>query len=191
MPAATHQTQRFKNLWVGGRKLSAGLPLIPNAAQGVKANRGARLVQADRFDLTSFVLSAAAADDFGSTKLCDLPNTGAIILGAVIELAGLVAGFASNVGTAVDLALGTVATTTVDFSVAGEDNIVAKIDGTGAGTTATVKGQTADATKLVFVAPGPSNAIYVNFSDPVTSGTGTFTASGFITVFWIDLDLAA
>lgn len=191
MPAGTKQTHKFKNLWIGGRKISAGLPLVPNAAQGVKVRRGSRLVQADTFDLTSFAITVAAASDFDSKKLCDLPNTGAIILGAVIELTATVSGFTSDVGTAVDLALGTVATASTNFANAGEDNIVAKIDGTGAGATATVKGQTADAEKLVFVAAGGSNAIYVNLSDPVASGTGTFTASGFITVFWVDLDLAA
>lgn len=191
MPAATKQTQKFNKIWVGGRKLGAGLSPVPNAAQGVTVNRGARLVQAETFLLTNFVVSLAAADDFGSKKLCDLPNTGAIILGSVIEVAGLVAGFASNVGTAVDLALGTVATASTTFANAGEKDLIAKIDGTGAGTTATVKGQTATAEKLVFVAPGSSNAIFINVSDPVTSGTGTFTMSGFVTVFWIDLDLAA
>lgn len=190
MPAATKQTNRFNKLWFGGRKLSSGLALA--AASGVSGiAKGARPINYDTLTLASFVVSLAAADDFGSRKLCDLPNTGIIIVGAVIEVAGTVAGFASNVGTAVDLAVGTVATASTTFANAGEKDIIPKIDGTGASTTATVKGQSTTTEKNLFVAPGSSNAIYINVSDPVTSGTGTLTLDGFVTVLWIDLDLAA
>lgn len=191
MSAATKQRSVLKNATIDGRKVSHGLGLVPNTAAGARVDQHSRPMQRSIINLSAFAVSVAAANDFGSTKLCDLPNTAILIVSCALELTGTVAGFTSDVGTAVDLALGTVATASAAFSNAGEKDLIPKIDGTGAGTTATIKGQGTTTEKLLFIAPGSSNAIYVNVADPVTTGTGILTLSGFVIVNWFDLDLAA
>lgn len=171
-------------LQIGGAP--AVTPLLPVAATSVKAEARTLPVRSILFTVSALAISMAAADDFGSAKLCDLPNTNLIILGAAVDLTGTVSGFTSDVGTAVDLAIGTVATASAAFSNAGEKDIVPKIDGTGAGTTATITGRNTTTEKLAFIAAGASNALYINASDPVTSGTGVLTLSGTVEIFYVD-----
>lgn len=161
-------------------------PLLPTAATGVTAAARTLPVRSMLFTVTALALTMSAANDYGSVKLCDLPNTNLIILGAAVDLTGTVSGFASDVGTAVDLAIGTVATASAAFSNAGEKDIVPKIDGTGAGTTSTIVGANTSTEANKFIAAGASNALYINASDPVTSGTGTLTLTGTVEIFYID-----
>lgn len=180
------------NYVIPGLQVGGGVaitPAAPTAATFVTQTLRTLPVRSVLFNLAAFTVAMSAANDFGSRKLCDLPNTNLIILGAAIDLTGTVSGFASDVGTAVDLALGTVATASAAFSNAGEKDIVPKIDGTGAGTTVTITGANTTTEKNTFIAAGASNAIFVNASDPVTTGTGTLTLAGTIELFYIDTSI--
>jgi len=165
-----------------------GISSLPSAANSISLDAAPVLPQRIRLRLSGQVLSVAAANDYGSLKLCDLPAGNLIMLGVIVDLTGVVAGFASDVGTAVDLALGTVVTASTTFVNAGEDDLMEKIDGTGAGTTATLKGAGMTDGSLANVKlPAGAKAVWLNASDPVTTGTGTITLSGVVDLYYLDL----
>lgn len=152
--------------------------------------RSTSLIEA-RFDLTGVVISLTAANDYGGTNLADLPNTNMLIAGAMIDAVATMAGFASNVGTTLDISLGSVVASNATLASTMMD-YVEKIDATGAGATATIKGHSFDnasvAPDLIFRDAATTNDFFVNASCPVTSGTGTVTfTSGFASLFYWDL----
>lgn len=168
--------------------LTDGVSLPITAASGVVATDRPHFIRKIRLQLTSKAVSMAAANDFGGSKIGDLPATNLIVLGVVVDLAVTVAGLAVNTAAALDVAVGTATTASTDFSNAGEDNLMAKVDGVGGTATGTVKGAGASDGALanVLLAAG-AKAVYLNASSAVTSGTGTATFTGWVDVFYIDL----
>lgn len=144
------------------------------------------MLRREKLTLTNFTVDVLAANDYGSSKLFTFPANNILFLFALLDLTALVAGFATNTVATVDLALGTVATTSTDFSNAGEDDITLKIDGVGAAATGTIKGVSDSTLVNQFIAAG-TNAVYANVSDPVTTGTGTLTLNGVIEITYLDL----
>lgn len=151
----------------------------PTPVAGVVLTTLGYLWQRQQLRLTNFAVTVAAANDFGSAKVCDLPDTNFLLLGVVVDLTSTMTGFTSNAGSAVDLALGTVATASTGFTNAGEDDILQKIDGAGAGSPGTVKGASSAALANQFLVAG-ARELFVNIADPVTASTGTVTLSGTI-----------
>lgn len=174
-------------LLVGGGTVVNPTPPVPST--GVSQVVRGLPVRSMLFTMSNFVISMSAANDFGSAKICDLPNSNLIVLGAAVDLTGTMLGFTADVGTGLDLSIGTVATASALFSNAGEKDIVPKIDGTGAGAAVTVAGANSTTEKLTFIAAGPSNALYVNASSPVATASGTLTLNGTVEVFYIDTSI--
>lgn len=173
---------------LGGSRLVEGADVTPNSAVTITMNKMQRPPKVIELTLTDVVVSLSAANDYGSVKLCDLPNKALRIMAAQVALTGVVAGMASNVGTAVTAAVGTIATTTTNFATAGEKSIVPTITGTGGGTTATLAGASTSTEASATIAAGASNAIYLNLADAVTSGTGTITLNGTVRLTILDVD---
>lgn len=165
-----------------------GISLLPAPVAGMGMDVAPVLPQRIRLKLSAFSVSLLAANDYGSAKLCDLPVSNMLILGAQVDLTSTQTGFASNAGTAVTMALGTVATTTTNFATAGEKNVLGPITGTGAGSPGAEKGSSQEngAVSNVLLAPG-AKALYLNVGDPVTSGTGVVAFSGVIDLYYIDI----
>lgn len=163
------------------------LPSGPLA--GISIMEHHRIVKEAEFVFSGVVLSIPNADDFGNVKICDLPATNILILGAVLDLAIVTAGLTVNTAAAVDMALGTVPTASVDFSNAGEDSLIEKMDGVGATPTGTMKGASAS----IGAGLGPvrfasgAKPLHLNASSAVAAGTGTVTITGHIRLFYIDL----
>lgn len=133
----------------------------------------------------------AAADDFGSALLATFPETNLLITATVADLTFEVAGLTSDVATTVDMAIGTVATASADFSNAGEDDLMPKFDGVGAGATGSLQGAASSSTVNVYLEAAADNEVYLNVASPVATGEGTITVSGTITLFVLDLGAAA
>jgi hypothetical protein len=167
---------------MGARIAQRGL-LKPLPVAGVVLTTLGYLTQRQQFRLTAFPITVAAASDFGSAKLCDLPDTNFILHGIVVDLTSTMTGFTSNAGSAVDLALGTVATASTGFSNAGEDDLLQKLDGAGASSPGTVKGAS-DATVANQFLAAAARSLFVNIADPVTAATGTVTLSGTIELIY-------
>lgn len=160
--------------------------LLPAPVAGVAMDVGGLIPVKHRFRLSGLSVSVAAADDFGSVKLCDLPSDNLLILGAVVELTSTQSGFTSNNGSAIDLAIGTAATASTDFSGSNEKNLVAKIDGTGT-TAGSIKGGSVEGSVGVVALAQGAKSVYINVADPVTSATGTILLSGYIDLIVVDL----
>lgn len=187
-------TQLFKDLLIAPAiavgpdsvQIDVGNAPVPGSA-AVTIARVARPLRMAQCRLVNFQVSVAAASDFGSLKLLDLPTDRALVVGTSVNLTTVPVGFASDVGTAVHLALGTVATASTTFLNAGEDNLCPDLTGTGAGSPGAVNGGSGATETNVLLAAG-AKSIFVNVADPVTAGTGTLTLNGIITVFYLDLD---
>lgn len=160
--------------------------LLPAPASGVGMNANVRMPLRLEFNLSAFSVSVLAANDYGSAKLCDLPSSNLQVLGAIVDLISSQSGFTSNNGSAIDLAIGTAATASTDFSGTNEKNLVAKIDGTGT-TVGSILGSSVEgAVGLVGLAQG-AKSVYVNVADPVTAGTGVLLLTGKIILIVEDL----
>lgn len=173
------------NLVVDGDFVRNGADVTPGT--GVTLETQCSAVKRAKLKLTNFVVTVDADDDFGSTKLCDLPNSNLLILGAMVDLTAVGAG-GFTLEQNLDLAIGTVATASADFSNAGEDNIVAKIDGTAGGV---VDGSSISIGALVPIAAGASNDVFVNVATGDIATDGTVTLNGFIVIYYIDIDKAS
>jgi hypothetical protein len=145
-------------------------------------------LQRVRLNLAGKTISVAAADDFGSLKICDLPTSNLLMLGVNVNLNTTQSGFTSNNGTAIDCALGTVATASADFSNAGEDSLMEKVDGTGT-TAGSVRGagMSDGGLAAVKLAAG-AKSVYLNIADPCTGAAVlTLGADSWVDLWYADL----
>lgn len=168
--------------------LRDGVSNLPTPANSMTMDILPVIVQRVRVKANgSQTVAVAAADDFGSMKLCDLPTGNIMVLGVNVDLVCTQAGFTSNNGTAIDAAIGTVATASADFSNAGEDNLMTKVDGTGT-TSGLIKGAGASDGGLgpVLLAAG-AKAIYLNIADPSTTAGVLTLVSGWVEILYIDM----
>jgi len=126
------------------------------------------------------------ATPYGGVNIGALPADNVIVLGAILDIAVT----AVNITPDADLevALGTTETTSVDFSNAGEDNLIEAVSPSSS----TVKSAsgTDGGISNVLLAAGAGKDLWVNFgSNPAPSSDGSAAvASGTVTVFYIDLD---
>ena len=185
MPAKDRGIKSIPGLVGGSQRLA------PNTAIDSKVEYLPTCVQRLRQKFSGHAISVAAANDYGSSKLFDLPNTELLIIAAVINLDVTFVNFTSLAGSVLDVALGTVATASTTFANAGEKDVMQKIDGTDVSSgIGKVKGQTDGSTHLKHVVAGASNAIFLNVSDPVASGTGTLSVFGWAEILFLDLGVA-
>lgn len=174
-----------------GSTVAEAAAVTPNTAGGVALTEQVKPPKEAVLTLTDAEIEVAAADDFGNLLLLTLPNTNIRVLGVVVDLAVALDGFASDVATTLDMAVGTVLTASTDFSNAGEDNLCQKIDGVGAGTPGTVKGASDSTIADVELTAAADNKIYLNAACPVTADTGTLTLNGTVKVLYEDRGVAA
>lgn len=174
----------FDSAQVAGVEWDNGLACTPNAAAGV-TRTGTAKMRAPRLlelTLTAVEVDITAANDYGSTKLFDLPNSNVMIMGCVFD--GVVTGDAVITDvTQVDLAIGTAATASTDFSGTDEKDVCPKIDVAAEGV-AVMK--TTDTEKNNIKAKG-TNAVYLNAACTIGSDA-TITVAGTVKVLVLDLD---
>jgi len=170
------------NLHIDGARVGSGRGVTANSAAGVRLEDRCLAVRRARFRLDALAVVTEADDDFASVKLCDLPDGNLIIVGALVDL--VATGTGGNAGTldSIDLALGTAAVASVDFSNAGEDDIVPKLDADAAGV---IQGGPTGTEALGFLASS-SDAVYLNLVD-VAGTDGTIVLTGWVELLYIDL----
>lgn len=170
---------------VGTLKPTGALTLAVDAAATASVIADLPLkIRSQRISLVGQTISVLAANDFGSLKVVDLPNTNLYVIGVALNITFTCSGFASNNGTALDISIGTAAEASDATLDSTQADVIAKVDGTG-----TTTGSAIGVSAAPFqVAKGASNAWYINVADPVTSGTGVITISaGYIDVTYVDL----
>lgn len=164
------------------RLIRQGLSSTPNAAAGVAAQKLARGYQVERLTLTDVQVDIAAADDYGSVKLVDLPDSNVLILGAIMNCTAVADGTAITDVTTVDYAIGTAALASTDFSGSGEKDICPEKDVAASGVSQNATTGT-EANNLV--AKG-TNAVYLN-AQAAISADGWVQFTGTIDLIFVDL----
>lgn len=167
-----------------GGEVHSGRAVTATTANGVVAVDHTRLMRKVRLMLTNFTVTDLGANDYGSLKLCDLPNTALLFVGAVVNLTAAGTGGVDTIAN-LDVAVGTVATATTAFSNAGEKNLCPKIDVSSGGV---CQGQSTSSETNVFITAGSSNSVYLNIGD-VISTDGTVVFNGYVELFYYDLNL--
>jgi len=185
MTAKVRQRTLMPNLVLPADQLGQA----PTMASGITNEAQPLVIRRERIVLDGVTVAITAALDYVAQELLTLANTNAIIFGTVVNLVGVGDGTGVDTIENVDIAVGTVATTSTDFSNAGEDNLCEKIDLTAAGVG---QGDSLDNTTpaLVFVGAAADNKIYLNMACAITAD-GSVTFTGTIDVFWADLGVAS
>jgi hypothetical protein len=157
---------------------ASGIDIVP--MQVVKA----------RVKLEDIELTVAASDDFGSVKLCTLPDTNLYIMGMEVNLAVVKAGTTNGIVAATDLDFGigsaaasasTLATTMIDYLEKSDVND----DALAVSYQAHTQGQsTASFPKKV--ADAADNELYLNLACAITADDSV-TLNGWVDIFYVDL----
>lgn len=173
--------------------LSDGFSLpINEAGSGVTIKNEHLSVKRARLTISGATLSIAAADDFGSLKLCDLPDRNLMLLGVEVDLVLTKEANTDGVVAATDLDVGvgtaaasatTLATTMIDIiEKADLDTNAAAVDfhaHSNDQSTATFPKRIADsATAALFL-----NAVAVGGIEADSS----LTVDGTVDIFYVDL----
>jgi hypothetical protein len=170
------------NLEVDGARLGSGRAVTANAAGGVRLEDRSLAVRRARFRLDSLSVAMEADDDFGSVKLCDLPDGNLIIVGALVDLVAVgVDGSAAGLDS-IDVAVGTAPVASTTFANAGEDDIVPKLDADAGGV---IQGGPTGTEALGFLAAS-SDSVYLNVVDVITAD-GAIEFTGWVELLYIDL----
>jgi len=165
------------------RKISQGLSATPNTAGGVTAEKLARAYQVERLTLTAAAIEIDEANDYGSIKLVDLPDSNIVILGVIVDLVCTEDDVVITDPEDIDYAIGTVAITSTDFSNAGEDNLTPEADVAALG----VMQHASDTnTNNVFLAKGATNKVFLNIQATIAT-TATQTFAGTVDLIFVDL----
>lgn len=165
------------------RQLSQGLSSTPNAAGLVTGVKLSRPFQVERLTLAATPITIDEANDYGSVKLVDLPDSNILILGAIVDIVCTVDGTVITDPEDLDYAIGTVAITSTDFSNAGEDDITPEANVAAAGVMQLATNST---TVNKFLAKGATNKAFLNIQAAIAT-TAIQTFAGTIDLIYVDL----
>lgn len=175
--------------------------LAPNLSDGVSAETAAPgtgvslknlalIPRCLRLTLEDFAISVDEADDFGGTKLCDLPDRNILILGCEIDLVATKGGVTNGLEAATDfgIAVGTAVASNATLSGAMVD-VVEEAAITADTLTPDCEAHSADNSTSVLPIPladGASNALYLNVAAAITA-SDALSIDGTVTVYYLDL----
>ena len=165
-----------------GALIRQGLAATPNTAAGVALAKQARSYRVDKLTLTGVEIEIDEANDYGSVKLVDLPDSNILILGAIVDLVCTVDGTVITDPEDIDYAIGTLALTSIDFSNSGEKDITPEADVAAAGVMQLASSGTE---ANLFKAKG-TNAVYLNIQAAIAT-TAIQSFAGSIDLLYVDL----
>lgn len=173
---------------LNGDKITTGASVTPGS--GIALDSKALPIKRATLTLSAEAVNIASANDYGSVKLVDLPVKFLLIKAVDLDLDVTVSGFATDQASTLDMAVGTVALSSTDFSNTGEQDLVDEYGAVGAMATGTANGHSfSNANPADFyIADGATYDIYLNVQGAVTSGTGIATFTGTVDIFYIDLE---
>lgn len=145
-----------------------------------------------RILLTNVVVTLTAANDYGSVKLCDLPDRNILIVQA--ELTGtVIAGGDFATGDDPKIGVGTAAASANPIATTAQNvvplaNYTDIVAGAATAVAQSMLGSTGDAANLL-VADAAGNALYLNASNTDTqlAADGTLTFNGYFDMWYFDL----
>ncbi len=160
-------------------------------ATGVAATDNAVIPRRARFTLTAASISVAAASDFGSLKLCDLPDTNLHLLGLEADLVFTKGGTTNGIVATTDLDVGIGTAAASASTLAGAMiNILEKVDLDGNSLSVSLGSHTQGQSTATFpqqLGDGASNALHLNLATTNITADDTVAVTGTVDLFYIDL----
>lgn len=167
----------------------AGGAIEPNTGVAVTSDQ-MRAVRRVRLTLTNVVVSVTAANDYGGTKIADLPDTNLLLLATEVDLELVKGGVTNGIvaATDVNVAIGTAVASNATLSGAMVDVMsITALTATDASPAYQAHSQ-ADGTLSypIELADSATLALYLNVAASITADD-TITASGTIDLVLIDI----
>ncbi len=162
--------------------------VVPNTL--VTADDQVHTIRRVRLTLTELSVAIAEADDYGGTKICDLPDKNLMILGAECNLV-LTKGGATNgleAATDINTAIGTAVASNATLSAA-MVNVIDIVANTASSLTHDMEAHSSANSPVnmpLEVVSGAAIALYLNLAAAITADDA-MTASGTIDVYYSDL----
>lgn len=157
---------------------------------GIKMDLKAPVVKDLLFTLSSQALAVLQANDYGSFKLCDLPDSNLLLLSCEVNMTIVKGGVTNGLvaATDLDMAIGTAAASNATLSGT-MLNVMEKADVDTDALSVTWQAHSSDQLTAVFplkIADAPSQALYVNCAAAITAND-SLALSGTIRIRYIDL----
>lgn len=186
---ASSSLKSTENLPAAGDSLVSGETVVPNTLVTLTTDRE-RSVRHVRLTLAELSVAITAANDYGGTKICDLPDKNIMILACEVDLVltkggvtnGLVA--ATDINTAVGTAVASASTLAgamidvIDLVANTADVLVHDMEAHSQANT--------PANMPLEVGDGAAIALYLNLAATITANDA-MTASGTVDLFYLDL----
>lgn len=168
---------------VKGASIGGG-DLVPNTNVAL-TDEALRMVRHTRLTLTDFVVLVTNSNEYGGTKLCDLPDSNMLLLGVEADLICTKDGTGIVTGELPEVALGTAIATNATLAGTMEDVLLGKALASGL-TPPYVNHTNDQATPhLEFFDDSASGALFLNVAvDP--TGDGSLTISGTFDFYYLD-----
>lgn len=144
-----------------------------------------RYVRVARLTLTDLVVSVTAALDYGGTKVCDLPDSNILILGAEVNLSLDKDGTGIVAATDMTMGLGTAVASNATLSGAMIDLLTLALTVDEDPTTWAQHTHDLAAPALTFADDAAAGALFLNAAATLTVD-GTLTVTGTIDIYYID-----
>jgi hypothetical protein len=170
--------------------MTDGRTLSPAPNTNVTQVESQQIVKHVRMTLTDFVLSVAAAQDYGGTKICDLPDTNIMLLGVEADLVITKGGTTNGLVAATDLdvAVGTAVASNATLATT-MINVLEKVDLNDNDLVVDFEAHSNDNSTSTFpllIADSATAALYLNIAASITADD-TASVDGTIDIFYIDL----
>lgn len=147
-------------------------------------------VRKARLTLTNFSISVTAANDYGGSKLLDLPDRNLMLLGVEVDCVVTKQGNTNGIvaATDLDMAVGTATASNTTLSSA-MINVIEKVDIDTDSLSVAFEAHSNDNATSTFplrVADGASTALFMNISCAITADSSV-TVTGTIDIYYVDL----
>lgn len=174
--------------WLPASSLGVPADSLVTAATGVATSYATINPLKLTLTLTNVEVAVADADDFGSAELCTLPDSNLIVVGCELNLELVKDGVGFINTTDLDVAVGTAAASNTTLATT-MLNIHPKVDLDASDLSPALLSHSLAATPvLTGVLDGATNKVYLNISGATeTSEDATVTATGTVTIFFIDV----
>ena len=160
-------------------------------AATVKVKDQTVMVRRARLTLTSFVITVANAQDYGGSKLIDLPNRNILLLGCEVDCTVVKGGTTNGIvaATDLDMAIGTAVASNSTLSST-MVNIVEKKDIDTDALSVTFAGHSNDNASSLApfkIADGANSALYMNLATGNITADDSVSVTGTVDLYYIDL----
>lgn len=174
---------------VPGATLTGADGMTPGTGVRVKSDQ-VRAPRKVRLQLTNFTISILAANDYGGTKLIDLPDTNYILLGVEMDLSvtkgNVVNGLVESTNYGISVGTAAAAATPLAGTAI---NVLSQVVTTDDGLTVPVVGHSSDDATLTYpiqLDDSATLALYLNASAAITVNDA-FTINGTIDLYLLDV----